>query len=156
MQLAHLFERAPSRLYGYLLLLPLVTVPATTLLALLTETGPPSLHIDPADGRYLEDPTWPLILAPGLLNLLPWLVLLSASKASSARLRFHSWLAGILGTLRLIAPVILWTINAPPDSMPFCPNLEPCGMNALLWAIGASAALWVLTLCCWLVALVRD
>ncbi len=151
---ARLFERAPSRLYGYLLLLPIVTVPLTMGLALLIQTGPPSLHIDPASGRYLDDPAWPLILAPGLLNLLPWLGL--STSALSARLRFHTWLAGTLGALRLVAPIAIWTWKAPPASMTYCPNLEPCGLNALLWAIGVSAALWVITLLCWLITLVRE
>ena len=150
-----LFEREPSRLYGYLLLLPIVTVPGTMGLAFLIQTGPPLLHIDPANGRYLHDPFWPLILAPGLLNLLPWLGLSSASKLS-ARLRFHTRLAGTLGALRLIAPIAIWAITAPPATMTACPNLEPCGFSALLWATGLSAALWVITLLCWLVTLVRE
>src|SRR5579859_5623558 len=137
-------ERAPSRLYGYLLLLPILTVPFTMGLALLIQTGPPSLHIDPADGRYLSDPFWPIILAPGLVNLLPWLALLYGEKLSK-RGRFHARLAGALGALRLIAPVIVWTVTAPPASMTACPNLEPCGMNALFWALGVSVALWVVT-----------
>ncbi len=149
------FERAPSRLYGYLLLLPIVTAPSTMGLALLTQTGPPSLHIDVASGRYLHDPFWPIILAPGLLNLLPWLVLLAASRGN-ARLRFHARLAGILGALRLIAPIIVWTLKAPPASMIACPNLDPCGLDALLWATGTSAALWALTLLCWVIALAGD
>ncbi|HLW02670.1 MAG TPA: hypothetical protein VKT82_28710 [Ktedonobacterales bacterium] len=150
-----LFEHAPSRLYGYLLLLPIVTVPGTMGLAFLIQTGPPLLHIDPANGRYLHDPFWPLILAPGLLNLLPWLGIFSASTLS-ARLRFHARLSGGLGALRLLAPIIIWTVTAPPATMTACPNLEPCGLNALLWAIGFSAALWVVTLLCWLVILVRE
>jgi len=149
------FERAPSRFYAYLLLLPIVTVPFTMGLALVIQTGPPSLHIDVASGRYLSDPFWPVILAPGLLNLLPWLALLSASK-QNRRLRFHARLAGILGALRLIAPIIVWTMKAPPSSTPACPNLDPCGLSALLWATGVSAALWVLTLFCWIIALVGD
>lgn len=149
------FERAPSRCYAYLLLLPIVTVPFTMGLALVIQTGPPSLHIDVASGRYLSDPSWPLILAPGLLNLLPWLALLPAS-ARSQSLRFHARLAGILGALRLIAPTIVWTLKAPPASVPTCPNLDPCGLSALLWATGVSAALWVLTLFCWIIALARD
>ncbi|HEU5367088.1 MAG TPA: hypothetical protein VFU69_01435 [Ktedonobacterales bacterium] len=149
------FERAPSRLYGYLLLLPLATVPLTFGLALLVQTGPPSLHINPANGDYLSDPFWPRILAPGLLNLLPWLVLLLASQ-SSPRLRFHARLAGTLGALRLVAPIIVWTLAAPPVSMIDCPNLEPCGLNSLLWATGVSLALWVVTLFCWVIALARD
>ncbi|HEY7348768.1 MAG TPA: hypothetical protein VH599_10675 [Ktedonobacterales bacterium] len=155
--LIRLFARAPSRLYGYLLLLPLVTVPFTMGLALLIGTGPPSLHIDPANGRYLSDPLWPLILAPGLLNLLPWLILPSAREPRlRLRLRFHARLAGTLGALRLIAPIVVWTLTAPPASMTFCPNLEPCGMDALLWAIGVSVALWVVTLFCWIATLARD
>ena len=150
-----LFERTPSRLYGYLLLLPIVTVPFTMGLAFLIQTGPPLLHINPANGRYLHDPFWSLILAPGLLNLLPWLGMLSNNKLS-ARLRFHARLAGVLGALRLLAPIAIWTITAPPASMTSCPNLEPCGLGALLWATGISAALWVVTLLCWLVTLVRE
>lgn len=153
--LTRVFERAPSRFYGYLLLLPIVTVPLTMGLALLIQTGPPSLHIDPANGRYLQDPLWAVILAPGLLNLLPWLALLPASKLS-ARPRFHARLAGALGALRLIAPIIVWTVKAPPASMTFCPNLEPCGLNALLWATGVSVALWVVTLFCWVIAVACD
>ena len=149
------FERAPSRLYGYLLLLPLATVPLTVGLALLAQTGPPSLHIDPANGDYLNDPFWPRILAPGLLNLLPWLVLLLAGHESQ-RLRFHARLAGALGALRLLAPIIVWTLKAPPAAMIACPNLEPCGLDSLLWATGASLALWVITLLCWVIALARD
>ena len=149
------FERAPSRFYAYLLLLPIVTVPFTMGLALVTQTGPPSLHIDVASGRYLIDPFWPVILAPGLLNLLPWLALLSARERSKG-LRFHARLAAILGTLRLIAPIIVWTMKAPPSSTPACPNLDPCGLSALLWATGVSAALWVLTLFCWIIALAGD
>ncbi len=148
-------DRAPSRLYGYLLLLPIVTVPVTMLLALLIQTGPPSLHIDPANGRYLSDPLWPVILAPGLLNLLPWLALLSGQQLSE-RARFHARLAGALGALRLIAPVVVWTLKAPPADMTVCPNLEPCGMNALLLALGVSAALWVATLGCWMAAVARE
>jgi hypothetical protein len=150
-----LFEREPSRLYGYLLLLPIVTVPFTMGLAFLIQTGPPLLHIDPANGRYLRDPFWPFILAPGLLNLLPWLGLFSSSKLS-ARLRFHTRLAGMLGALRLLAPIAIWTITAPPATMTACPNLEPCGLNALLWATSISAALWAVTFLCWLVTLVRE
>jgi hypothetical protein len=146
------FERAPSRLYGYLLLLPLATVPLTFGLALLAQTGPPSLHINPANGDYLSDPFWPRILAPGLLNLLPWLGLLS----TSPRLRFHARLAGALGALRLVAPIIVWTLRAPPAAMIACPNLEPCGLNSLLWATGVSLALWVVTLLFWVIALTRD
>ncbi len=149
------FDRAPSRLYGYLLLLPLVTVPLTMGLALLVQTGPPSLHIDPANGDYLNDPFWPRILAPGLLNLLPWLALLPDSQGSP-RLRFHARLAGTLGALRLVAPILVWTLKAPPAAMAACPNLEPCGLNSLLWATGTSLALWVVTLFCWIIALARD
>jgi hypothetical protein len=152
---ARLFEREPSRLYGYLLLVPIVTVPFTMALSLLIQTGPPSLHIDAANGRYLSDPLWPIILVPGLLNLLPWLVLLSASQGKT-RLRFHARLAGVLGLLRLIAPIIVWTLKAPPASMTACPNLEPCGLNALLWATGVSSALWVITLFCWVVATAHE
>jgi hypothetical protein len=149
------FERAPSRFYAYLLLLPIVTVPFTMGLALVIQTGPPSLHIDVASGRYLSDPFWPVILAPGLLNLLPWLALLSPRERSKG-LRFHARLAGVLGALRLIAPIIVWTMKTPPASVPACPNLDPCGLSALLWATGVSAALWVLTLFCWIIALVGD
>ena len=151
--LTHWFEGAPSRLYGYLLLLPIVTVPLTMGLALLIQTGPPLLHIDPASGRYLHDPFWLIILTPGLLNLLPWL----ASRSSpELRLRFHARLAGALGLLRLLAPIVVWTLTAPPASIPACPNLDPCGLNALMWATGVSSALWVVTLLCWLVALIRE
>lgn len=153
--LNHLFEHAPSRLYGYLLLLPLVTVPLTIGLALLIQTGPPSLHIDAANGRYLSDPFWPIILVPGLLNLLPWLASLSASQGKT-RLRFHARLAGGLGLLRLIAPIIVWTLKAPPASMTACPNLDPCGLNALLWAVGVSSALWAITLFCWIIAVAQE
>ena len=147
------FERAPSRLYGYLLLLPIVTVPLTMGLALLIQTGPPSLHIDPSNGRYLQDHFWSLVLAPGLLNLLPWL----ASRASTnPRLRFHARLAGGLGALRLIAPIIVWTLKAPAPTMTSCPNLEPCGLDALVWATGVSLALWAVTFLCWIVALIRE
>jgi hypothetical protein len=155
LMLARWIERAPSRCYAYLLLLPIVTIPGTMGLALLLQTGPPSLHIDPANGRYLSDPLWPEVLAPGLLNLLPWLALLYGNKLSQ-RARFHARLAGVLGGLRLIAPIAVWTVKAPPPSMTFCPSLEPCGMNALLWALGVSAALWALTLLCWIAAVARE
>lgn len=149
------FARAPSRLYGYLLLLPIATVPLTIGLALWFQTGPPSLHIDPANGRYLRDPFWPLLMAPGLLNLLPWLIAWAPGKPAAA-LRFHARLAGALGILRLLAPIIVWALKTPPATMPACPNLEPCGLNPLLWAIGVSSALWAITFLCWLVALVRE
>jgi hypothetical protein len=148
-------ERAPSRFYGYLLLLPLLTVPLTIGLALLLQTGPPALHINPANGDYLRDPTWPVILAPGLLNLLPWLALLRA-KALSRRARFHARLAGALGALRLLTPIIVWVLAAPDPEMVACPNLQPCALDAVSWAIGLSIALWAVTLLCWIATLARE
>ena|ERR1051326_360987 len=151
---AYWIERAPSRLYGYLLL-PILTVPLTMGLALWLQTGPPSLHIDPATERYLADPFWPSVLAPGLLNLLPWLLLFLPGQPGQ-RLRFHARLAGALGTLRLIAPIIVWALKAPPASTTLCPSQDPCGLSALLWATGVSIALWVCTFLCWLVVLMRE
>lgn len=148
-------EHAPSRLYGYLLLLPILTVPATMGLALWLQTGPPSLHIDPASGHYLHDPFWPIVLAPGLLNLLPWL-LVFISGPSTPRLRFHARLAGALGAFRLLLPILVWLLKAPPAAMTSCPNLDPCGLGALVWATGVSLALWAFTFLCWLVVLVRE
>ncbi len=149
------FERAPSRWYGYLLLLPLVTVPLTMGLALWLQTGPPALHIDPADGRYLYDPMWPVVLTPGLLNLLPWLALLHR-KALSRRGRFHARLAGALGALRLVIPFGVWVLATPGPEMTACPNLQPCALDAVLWATGLSAGLWLVTLVCWIVAVVGE
>ena len=148
-------ERAPSRLYGYLLLLPILTVPLTMGLALLLQTGPPALHINPANGDYLHDPTWPVILTPGLLNLLPWLALLRA-KALSQRARFHARLAGALGLLRLLTPLVVWVIATPNAEMIACPNLQPCALDAFSWAIGLSIALWAITLLCWVITLARE
>ncbi len=152
---ARWFEHAPSRLYGYLLLLPIATVPATMGLALWLQTGPPSLHIDPATGRYLHDPFWPIVLAPGLLNIVPWLIIVLPGQ-TSAKLRFHARLAGALGAFRLLLPILIWQLKAPPATMTSCPNLDPCGLGALAWATGASLALWAFTFLCWLVVLVRE
>jgi len=149
------YERAPSRYYGYLLLLPLVTVPFTIALALLLQTGPPALHINPANGDYLHDPTWPVILAPGLLNLLPWLALLRA-KALSPTLRFHARLAGALGTLRLLTPLLVWALVAPDPEQIACPNLQPCALDAVAWSTGLSIALWAVTLLCWIATFVQE
>lgn len=149
------FERAPSRLYAYLLLLPLLTVPLTMGLALLLETGPPVLHINPANGAYLDDPTWPVILAPGLLNLLPWLLWFD-SKELSWRIRFHALLSGALGALRLLTPLAVWVIAAPSPEMVACPNLQPCALDATLWASGLSVLLWLVTLLCWIISVARE
>lgn len=149
------FERAPSRLYAYLLLLPLFTVPLTMGLALLLQTGPPVLHIDPANGEYLRDPTWPVILAPGLLNLLPWL-LRFGSKALDWRTHFHALLSGALGALRLLTPLAVWMIAAPGPEMVACPNLQPCALDATLWATGLSVLLWLVTLLCWIITVARE
>lgn len=149
------FERAPSRLYAYLLLLPLLTVPLTMGLALLLQTGPPVLHIDPANGAYLRDPLWPVILAPGLLNLLPWLVHLG-SKGSDWRMRFHALAAGALGALRLLTPLVVWVVATPRPEMVVCPSLQPCALDATLWATGLSTALWFLTLLCWIITAARE
>ena len=149
------FEREPSRLYAYLLLLPLLTVPLTMGLALLLQTGPPALHIDPANGEYLRDPMWPVILAPGLLNLLPWLLWFGGS-ALDWRARFHVIAAGALGVLRLLTPLAVWIIATPGPEMVACPNLQPCALNAALWATGLSVALWLVTLLCWITALARE
>ena len=146
------FERAPSRFYAYLLLLPLLTVPLTMGLALLLQTGPPALHINPANGEYLHDPMWPVILAPGLLNLLPWL----RGSAQDRRTRFHALRAGALGALRLLTPLIVWIIATPSPEMAACPNLQPCALDATLWATGLSTALWLLTLLCWITTLARE
>ena len=149
------FERAPSRFYAYLLLLPLLTVPLTMGLALLLQTGPPVLHINPANGDYLRDPTWPVVLAPGLLNVLPWLTRLR-SKARDWRTRFHTLLAGALGALRLLTPLVVWIAATPSPEMTACPNLQPCALDAALWATGLSTLLWLLTLLCWIITLARE
>ncbi len=149
------FERTPSRFYAYLLLLPLLTVPLTMGLALLLQTGPPALHIDPANGAYLHDPTWPVILAPGLLNLLPWLSRLRAG-AQDRRTRFHALLAGALGALRLLTPFVVWVIATPSPETVACPNLQPCALDAALWATGLSVLLWLVTLLLWIITLARE
>ena len=149
------FERAPSRLYAYLLLLPLLTAPLTMGLALLLQTGPPVLHINPANGEYLRDPTWPIILAPGLLNLLPWLAW-PLSSGQNRRTRFHAIAAGALGALRLLTPLAVWVIAAPSPEMVACPNLQPCALDATLWATGLSVLLWLVTLLCWIISVARE
>ncbi|MFQ5879929.1 MAG: hypothetical protein ACE5IZ_07155 [Dehalococcoidia bacterium] len=112
----------------WILLIPIVTVPWHGIL--LEDLG---------RGRYPVEDVLPT-LAPGLLNLVAFLWVLSPER----RTQYAALVAGILGSVRLVVPALIYMASGPTitvDGFLGGVNTPSIFASWILWGLSLAAAL---------------
>ena len=118
-----------------IVLSPLVTVPITLVIISVL----PSCSVGD-NYSYYRSSDLHLAFLPGMVNLLPFLWLLS----STARVRWVAGIAGVTGAARcVLSQLLLTTFEETPDDI--CPSYDMAGISLLVLFVPLGAS-WALSL----------